>query len=336
MKLLEFNNLFPDAASCELHWKEQREEQGIVCKQCGGVHHVWKEKWRFWVCVDCYFRTSLRCGTIMESSHLPIRQWYMAMHFLTCTKHAFSAKELQRELGRKRYEPVWAMMHKLRYAMGKRDGEYELEDFVEFDDAFFSTFQHKTKKEEREEREEIQKEPEQLKRGKGSQKKSKVMVMAESIPATIEEQKAGKYSKSRKLGHIKMLVVEDLKKDTITDLVEENINENSVVMTDGSNSFVDIKTKVKEHQFEILKSSEDVNRYLPWVHTMIANAKRAFLGIHYLIGKGYLQQYLNEFCFNINRRFFGVSIFDRLVYAGIQCKHYQIKDIRYEFLQKNG
>lgn len=73
----------------------------------------------------------------MESSKLPIRDWYIGMHYLTATKHAFSAKELQKELSRKRYEPVWAMLHKIRNAMGMRDGNHQLESFVAFDDAFF-------------------------------------------------------------------------------------------------------------------------------------------------------------------------------------------------------
>lgn len=333
MRLLEFSNLFPDENSCRLHWKKEREREGVVCKRCGGILHDWKENQQMWDCRDCHFRTSLRSGTIMECSNLPFRDWYIAMHLITSTKQTFSAKELQRELGRNRYEPVWAMLHKLRYAMGKRDGKYELEEFVEFDDAFFSSIEHPTKKE-KEER--VQLPPEPLKRGKGSQKKSKVIVMAESLSATPEEQKEGNYSKSRKLGHVKMVIVNDLQAETINELVEEKIEESSTVRTDGSNSYVDIKTKVKEHQFEILKNSADVNRYLPWVHTMISNAKRTFLGIHYLIGKGYLQQYLNEFSYCINRRYFGEKIFDRLIIASIHCSHNKVSEIRYEYLKNCG
>lgn len=333
MKLLEFSSLFPTEESCQIHWKQQREANGIVCKNCGGAEHLWKEHQQMWTCRKCGFRTSLRSGTIMECSNLPFMNWYIAMHLVTSTKQTFSAKELQRELGRNRYEPVWAMLHKLRYAMGKRDEAYQLEEFVEFDDAFFSSFAHTTQKE-KEESGEKEKEP--LKRGKGSQKKSKVLVMTESIPATAKEQESGNYSKSRKLGHIKMVVVEDLTKETINTQVEEKINEQSTIRTDGSNSYVDIKNKVKEHQFEVLQTGADVNRYLPWVHTMISNAKRTLLGIHYLIGKGYLQQYLNEFCYTVNRRYFGEKIFDRLIIASISTGHHMVSNIRYEYLQQSG
>ncbi|GIZ14689.1 hypothetical protein RCZ03_06890, partial [Capnocytophaga catalasegens] len=43
----------------------------------------------------------------------------------------FSAKEIQKQLGLKRYEPVWAMVHKLRKAMGNRDKRYTLEELDE-------------------------------------------------------------------------------------------------------------------------------------------------------------------------------------------------------------
>jgi len=201
MKLLGFNKTFPDESSCRLHWKTQRETQGIVCKNCGGKEHKWKEKQQMWDCCHCHYRTTIRSGTIMECSNLPFRDWYIAMHLLTSTKQKFSAKELQRELGSKRYEPVWAMLHKLRYAMGHRDGNYILEDFVEFDDAYFSSYDHYTK----EEKMALPIEKEKLKRGKGSQKKSKVVIMAESTPAAQEEQIKARYSKSRKLRHVKML-----------------------------------------------------------------------------------------------------------------------------------
>ena len=45
---------------------------------------------------------------------------------------------MQRQLGLKRYEPVWAMVHKLRKAMGKRDARYTLEGMIEMDEGYFT------------------------------------------------------------------------------------------------------------------------------------------------------------------------------------------------------
>jgi len=60
------------------------------------------------------------------------------------------------------------MLHKIRSVMGQRDAQYTLSGMIELDEGFFST--------ERDENEKT----EPLKRGRGSQKKSKVLVMVES------------------------------------------------------------------------------------------------------------------------------------------------------------
>ena len=74
----------------------------------------------------------------MHGSQLPFRYWFISMHLLTSTKKSFSALELQRQLGYKYYDPIWAMLHKLRQAMGARDESYPLKGVLELDDSFFS------------------------------------------------------------------------------------------------------------------------------------------------------------------------------------------------------
>ena len=90
------------------------------------------------------------------------------MHLLTSTKKSFSASELQRQLGHKRFQPIWEMVHKLRNVMGKRDNEYQLSGQIELYNAFITTLIPDNQKDEK------------LKRGAGSQNKSKVMVMTKS------------------------------------------------------------------------------------------------------------------------------------------------------------
>ena len=75
---------------------------------------------------------------MMENSKLPIRKWYLAMAFMSYSKKGISAKELQRQLEHNRYESIWTMMHRIRKAMGQRDDRYNLEDMIEFDEAYFT------------------------------------------------------------------------------------------------------------------------------------------------------------------------------------------------------
>jgi hypothetical protein len=124
MNIINFINRFPDEASYIDFIKEQRSQQGIICKKCTGFRHYWLENKHSFQCVSCGFRTSIRSGTVMENSNLPIRIWMMAITFITATKKGFSAIELQKQLGMKRYEPVFRMYHKLRTVIGQRDDRY--------------------------------------------------------------------------------------------------------------------------------------------------------------------------------------------------------------------
>jgi DNA-directed RNA polymerase subunit RPC12/RpoP len=106
MRILEFYNKFPTEESCKEKFKEYRLKEGIRCTRCEGTHHYWKKKREQWECKRCARRITLKSGTVMENSKLPYQYWFIAMHLLTCTKKSFSAKEVQRELGHNRYEPI--------------------------------------------------------------------------------------------------------------------------------------------------------------------------------------------------------------------------------------
>lgn len=123
----------------------------------------------------------------MHKFKLLYRYWFITLHLLNSTKKSFSAKEINRQLGHKRYHPIWHMVHKLRQAMRKRDGEYILAGRIELDEGYFSTEVPEQEKDQ------------PLKRGRGSQKKSKVLVMAES--EMVEPTKKGQ--KPRRVAYIK-------------------------------------------------------------------------------------------------------------------------------------
>jgi hypothetical protein len=221
MNILEFVEIFPTEQSCKLHFKEQRERIGITCQKCGCKKHYWlKSKWQ-WQCSECSFRTTLRSGTFMKASNLPIRKWYLAMAFMSATKKGLSACELQRQLGHKRYDTVWSLMHRIRNAMGNRDSQYTLEGMIEFDEAYF---------------EKATPDGIKLKRGKGSQKQQNVAVMAEST--YLEDIETGEVSKSCR--YFKMKVLYNHKKDAVEEVIANNISEQAIVFSDKSKSYLDI------------------------------------------------------------------------------------------------
>ncbi len=138
MNIFSFSAHFESEEACKNHFKQERDKVGVVCHRCSHTEHYWiKSRWSY-ECKKCRSRTSLRSGTIMQSSNLPFLIWYKTMFLLSATKKNFSNKEIQRQLGLKRYEPVWAMVHKLRKATGKRENRYTLEGIIEMDEGYFT------------------------------------------------------------------------------------------------------------------------------------------------------------------------------------------------------
>ena len=281
MNILEFSQIFRSEEDCKLHFKAFRDKEGIICTKCNCLKHYWiSTKWMY-ECSSCKYRASLKKGTILEHSN----------------KKGFSAKEVQKQLGMKRYQPVWRAMHKIREAMGLRDDQYKLADMLELDDGFFETSTPESTKK-------------NLKRGRGSQKQTKVLVSAESTP--LEDIKTGK--KSTSCRYFKMKVSPSFVAKENDQIITALIKPNSVVMTDQSTSYINLSNYVEIHMSEKY-SKEVTNTSLKWTHIAISNAKRNFLGVYHKINAKYLQNYLDEFAYKLNRRYFGDRLFDRLIIA---------------------
>jgi hypothetical protein len=299
MNLFSFAAHFNSEEACRKHFKHERDKIGVVCHNCGHDKHYWiKSRWSY-ECKQCRSRTSLRSGTIMQDSNLSFLIWYKTMFLLSATKKGFSSKEIQKQLGLKRYEPVWAMVHKLRKAMGNRDAMYTLEGMIEMDEGYFTV-------------ESSQVEKDKNKRGRGAVGKSNVAIMAESTP--LEDIETG--DKSSQCRYFKAKVLTGHSSNEINETIAESIDEKSIVFSDKSTSYVDIADYVELHITE--KSDiQTTTETLRWVHITISNAKRNLLGNYHKIKGKYLQLYLNEFIYKLNRRYFGDRIFERLVIANI-------------------
>jgi hypothetical protein len=104
------------------------------------------------------------------------------------------------------------------------------------------------------------------------------------------------------------------KADEINDVASINIDNQSQIITDKSTSYEDFSALFDTH-ISFKSNKETTKTSLKWVHVTISNAKRNLLGVYHMIKNEYLQNYLNEFCYRLNRRYFGENLFNRMVIA---------------------
>ena len=137
------------------------------------------------------------------------------------------------------------------------------------------------------------------------------------LPGTRTDSSAAHVNTGKKGKHcryFKMKVLEGQGSEEINGFIGQNIAEESIVFSDKSTSYFDIADYVEVHVTE--KSTKETTKTtLQWVHIAISNAKRTLLGIYHKIKGKYLQLYLDEFCYKLNRRYFGDRLFDRVAIA---------------------
>ncbi|MBW8003803.1 MAG: IS1595 family transposase [Planctomycetes bacterium] len=284
LSLLQFKKKFPSERACQKELGKMRWPNGFVCPKCSHARAYERPKRHLFECAGCGYQASLTAGTVFHKTRTPLVKWFWAIYLVSQDKGGVSALRLakQLELG---YKTAWAMLHKIRKAMGQRDSRYTLSGFIEMDDAFFGGAS-------------------KGKRGRGAANKSTVLVMVES--------------KEEHAGFIAMQKVDSMERSIIEKTVKERIAPAQKIRTDGHKSYSNLNELGHSHDGAPVPSNQ-ASEELPWVHTAISNAKRFILGTYHGVSHKHLQRYLDEFCYRFNRRSWEKQLTDRLMTACVNA-----------------
>ncbi|TKT86501.1 transposase, partial [Dyadobacter frigoris] len=92
---------------------------------------------------------------------------------------------------------------------------------------------------------------------------------------------------------------------------------------DGYWGYKKLKEVIAKHNVVIESDKKKAAKLFPWVNRTISNAKRMLNGVHHnCINAKYVQNYLDEFCYKFNRRYFGDKLSDRLMIAAMESTWY--------------
>ncbi len=284
LSLLQFKKRFGTERSCQNALEKMRWPEGFNCPKCHHTRASRIKTRRLLQCSKCHYQVSLTSGTIFHKTRTPLQKWFWAIYLASQDKGGVSAMRLskQLELG---YKTAWAMLHKIRKAMGQRDSEYKLSGFIEMDDAFFGGAA-------------------KGRRGRGAANKTPVLVMVES--------------KDERAGFIAMKTMKSMQRLQVEATVLGHIAPAQNIRTDGHRSFARLSTLGHRHDGTPVPA-EKVSEDLPWVHIAISNAKRFLLGTYHGVSHKHLQSYLDEFCYRFNRRVWEKQIAMRLLTACISA-----------------
>ena len=88
-------------------------------------------------CRDCGKYFSVKTGTAMAKSHVPLRKWLMAIYLDVTSLKGVSSMKLHRDLGVTQ-KTAWFIQHRIREAFSdlNPDGEMPFTGEVEVDETF--------------------------------------------------------------------------------------------------------------------------------------------------------------------------------------------------------
>lgn len=131
--------------------------------------------------------------------------------------------------------PDWESCKRKLHEYRERQGAvYKACGIIELDEGFFSTAMPDQEKDK------------PLRRGHGSQKKSKVLVMAETVDKKPDKPTAVKQTKA--------MIIYGLKSKTIDDKVKAYVNPVSIITSDNSMSHINFSSLVKGHIHQVIES----------------------------------------------------------------------------------
>lgn len=122
-------------------FKEFRLKKGIVCKKCQHTQHYWLNSKQQFQCKKCRFRTTLRSGTLLEGSKLPLSYFFIALELLDKRGSVLRTEELKEHTNHKYYEPLYDFLRKIKTYMRDHEGDNIVSLGLEVSNKFRLTYQ---------------------------------------------------------------------------------------------------------------------------------------------------------------------------------------------------
>ena len=291
LSLPAFLERFGTEAQCEDAMARLRWPAGFRCPRCA---HDQAMAFRragtpYWQCKACSHQASLRAGTLMEQSKLPLRTWLLAMYLLGQSKTNVSALELMRHLG-VNYPAAWRLKHKLMQAMLQDELPRMLTHVVQLDDAYLGGERNGGKA------------------GRGSENKRPFVVAVQT-----DEQGRPLYAA--------MDTVPGFTKKALAQWLAQRVRPEADVYSDGLGAFRAAEVAHAHTVVEGEGRSRCEAPSLRWVNVVLSNLKRSLDGAYHAFGFfKYAERYLAETAWRFNRRFHLEHLVPSLLRATVHCK----------------
>lgn len=109
--------IFTDPHSARAYLELHRWPRGPRCPVCDLTERVAPRKGGYYRCGRCKEDFTVRTGTVLERSHVPLQGWLSAVYLLVAMRGQLSSVRLAKEIGVTQ-KSAWSLLKRLREATG--------------------------------------------------------------------------------------------------------------------------------------------------------------------------------------------------------------------------
>ena len=119
--LVQLCDMFSTEDSAREWFEARLWPEGRFCPRCGGLKTsiASHRKMPYW-CTDCRSYFSVRTGTVIESSRVPLSKWAIAIYLHLTSLKGVSSMKLHRDIGVSQ-PTAWYMLQRIRKAWESKD-----------------------------------------------------------------------------------------------------------------------------------------------------------------------------------------------------------------------
>lgn len=267
LSLIQLMGLFPTEEAAVKWFEAQVWPTGRCCGKCGSMDttEVPNAKPMPYRCRDCRSYFSVRTGTALERSKIPLRKWAIAIYLEMTSLKGISSMKLHRDLDISQ-KSAWFMLHRIREAFASPTDGPRFRGPVEVDETYM-----------------------------GGKRKN----MSNAKRATLKGRgTVGKTAvvgaKDRDTNQVRAQVVMKTDKPTLHGFVIDHTDPNATVYTDDALVYETLPFDHEAVQHSVAEYVRD-QAHTNGIESFWAVLKRAHTGVFHKMSPKHLHRYIQQF-----------------------------------------